>query len=311
MRDSEKLVMEWDGQVSAPVAMRPPRAQVFREQRPAPAWLWPNLLSLDAPLVAVGWEMLAARCYGVSVALSTTLCLALAVWLIYVADRVLDVRRSEQKRPEAARHRFYRAHGRTFLAPLAAGSLIGAWLAWRYLDAATFRHGLWLLGAIAAYFAAVHLVPVRRRGWFPKELAVAALFAAGCFLPVWRGGRPPWLAMILPWILFAVICWINSATIEYTEWERLRERRQDTPHPWSVALGQHTATAAICVALVAIVFVPLVAASGARQLLLAVVLGGLDLAALGGYKDRLSADAVRVLADLALLAPVVLLAFLS
>lgn len=310
MRDSEKLVMEWEGGVSAPLAVGRMRVETFPDQRSVPAWLWPNLLSLDAPLVAIAWELLAARCYGVSVALSTTLCLALAVWVIYVADRMLDASRSEQMRPEAARHCFYRAHWRTFLAPLAAGSLVGAWLAWTRLDAATFRHGVWLLGAIAVYFAAVHLLPAHRRGWFPKELAVAALFAAGCFLPVWQGAGPPWLAVILPWMLFAVICWINSATIEYTEWERLRARREDAPHPWSVALGKHALTASVCVTLVALVFVPLVAASGARLLLLAVVLGGLGLAVLGRYQDRLSADAVRVLADLALLAPAVLLPFL-
>jgi len=34
-----------------------------RERQRTPVWLWMNLLSLDAPLVAVIWQEFAARCY--------------------------------------------------------------------------------------------------------------------------------------------------------------------------------------------------------------------------------------------------------
>ncbi len=67
-------------------------------------WLWPNLISLDAPVVAVLWQMFFARCFGVRIDFTLAALLMLSVWLIYVADRVLDAHR----RPSGiARHQFY------------------------------------------------------------------------------------------------------------------------------------------------------------------------------------------------------------
>lgn len=307
MGDTEKLVINWKAQVS-PLAVRRADSERTAAGR-APVWLWPNLLSLDAPLVAVGWEILAVRSYGERVSPAATLTLALAVWLIYVADRIFDALKSTTTEGLAARHRFYRAHWRAFVPALAAGVPLGAWLAWTRLDAATFRHGLWLLGAVAIYFGAVHLVPPH---WLtiPKELAVAALFAAGCFLPAWQGNKVPGLEMILAWMLFVLVCWINSALIEHTEWKRLRRFERDAPHAWSAVVGNHPVAAAAAVALAAVLLAPLSAENQPQALLLATVLAALGLAMLAVRKNRISANAVRVLADFALLSPVLLLPFL-
>ena len=53
-------------------------------------WLWPNLLSLDAPIVALLWQILFARCFHARVETLPSVLLVLAVWLIYAADRTLD-----------------------------------------------------------------------------------------------------------------------------------------------------------------------------------------------------------------------------
>ena len=50
---------------------------------PARLWLWPNLLSLDAPVVAVLWQFLFARCFQAPVDALAALLLLLTVWLIY------------------------------------------------------------------------------------------------------------------------------------------------------------------------------------------------------------------------------------
>ena len=68
-------------------------------------WLWPNLLSLDAPLVAVLWQTLFLRCLRAPVRWLPALLLFLTVWLIYVADRLLDARNGAVTTP---RHQFYR-----------------------------------------------------------------------------------------------------------------------------------------------------------------------------------------------------------
>src|SRR5690242_16333745 len=62
---------------------------------PLRLWLWPNLLSLDAPLVAVLWQQLFARCFGLPGDAIPALLLVASVWLIYAADRAFDVWRGE------------------------------------------------------------------------------------------------------------------------------------------------------------------------------------------------------------------------
>jgi hypothetical protein len=301
MENSGKLAAE---QARTALNGRRERAQRRVKHDAEPLWLWPNLLSLDAPLVAAAWELLIAREYKIPAPEATTLVLALAVWVIYVGDRVFDALRLKTTEGLAARHRFYREHWRAFLLPVAVAGFAGGWLAVTQLDAAVFLNGVILLAAIGAYFGFVHLLP--RRQWFPKELAVGVVFAAGCFLPAWRGAALPGLDLMLPALLFAGVCWVNLGIIEHTEWSRLRDRQWDAPHPWSVWLGRHAVAASAAAVLLALLFMPL-AVSGARMLLAAVALGAAGLAALGACTDKLSVDAVRVWADVGLLAPLLLL----
>src|ERR1035437_3449758 len=80
--------------------------------RESPAWLWPNLLSLDAPVVAVLWQILFARCFQVPPDALAAILLLLTVWLIYAADRTLDAWKGECHSP---RHEFYRRRWRDLL----------------------------------------------------------------------------------------------------------------------------------------------------------------------------------------------------
>ena len=61
-------------------------------RRPVPWWLWPNLLGLDAPAVAVVWQRFLADASGVAVPVAASAVLALVVWGIYLTDRRLDAR---------------------------------------------------------------------------------------------------------------------------------------------------------------------------------------------------------------------------
>jgi hypothetical protein len=47
-----------------------------------PWWLWPNVLSLDAPLVAVLWQAALAKVHHVAIMPGLHVALFLAVWLI-------------------------------------------------------------------------------------------------------------------------------------------------------------------------------------------------------------------------------------
>ena len=139
-------------------------------------WLWPNLLSLDAPLVALLWQVLFVRCFHGSLGLLPAALLAVAVWIIYVADRTLDAWRET---PGTPRHEFYRRYWRTVLPVWIAALAAGGWLAWSRLPGPLFVEGAAVASGTALYLAAVHLAPglLRRSG--SKESAVAVLFWNG------------------------------------------------------------------------------------------------------------------------------------
>jgi hypothetical protein len=243
-------------------------------------WLWPNLLSLDAPLVAVLWQILFVRCFHAADHTAGTIIpsvlLVSVVWLIYAADRVLDALRGSGLQ---ARHEFYRRHWRALLPVWIAVLLASALLSWFSMPTKLFDRGAWLLAIVVVYFGIVHC---SRLQW-PKEAAVAAIFGLGVSLAAWTGVES--FYDVLTVILFACLCWINCAAI--SEWEEGAER-------WPIGI------------LAALIGVTAVAALHRER----PVLAGAELASalafvlLDRVRLKLSADALRVLADAALLSPV-------
>ena len=70
-------------------------------------WLWPHLLSLDAPLVAVVWQACWAQSAHVRLSWCHPCVLGLGVWLIYLVDRLVDSARAVPGDIVTARHAFH------------------------------------------------------------------------------------------------------------------------------------------------------------------------------------------------------------
>lgn len=249
-------------------------------------WLWPNLLSLDAPLVALLWQLLFIRCFHASDAggagpVLPSILLVSAVWLIYAADRALDAWRGDGMRP---RHKFYRRHWRAVLPVWTFVLALTAWLAWTGLPRQLFARGAWVAAAVAVYFAAVHGTRLR----WPKEAAVAVIFALGASLTAWT--RVETRADVLTVILFSCLCWINCVAIEM--WERAEWEQSVISLPVSAL--------AACVGLAAL----LILHNGRPVLGAAEASSAAAFVLLDRGRLKLSADAVRVLADAALLSPI-------
>jgi hypothetical protein len=242
-------------------------------------WLWPNLLSLDAPIVALLWQILFARCFHARVDLLPSVLLVLAVWLIYAADRTLDAWSGAGERP---RHEFYRRHWRALLPlwifVLAAGSA----LAWKRLTPEVLISGLALGCAVVLYFALLHCGILQKT----KEAAVAVMFALGATLSAWPNVRT--VVDIEAIILFSCLCWINCVAIEHWEGEA----------KWPIAAAA---------GLVAFAAVMLLLFSSRPVLGGAVAASALCFVLLDCARRHFSRDALRVLADVALLSPLFLL----
>ncbi len=236
--------------------------------------------------MALLWQVLFARCFHARVDLLPSVLLVLAVWLIYAADRTLDGLRSDAWTASALRprHEFYRRHWRMLLPLWVLAAAAGLDLAWTRLTREMLLSGLALGCAVAVYFALLHL------GIFQgtKEVAVAALFALGATLSAWRNVRT--VADIEAIALFSCLCWINCAAIE--QWESPGESR------WPIAFAA---------GFVALAAGTLLLFSNRPVLGGAVAASAICFVLLDRARRRFSRNALRVLADAALLSPLFLL----
>ena len=240
---------------------------------PYPFWLILNLLSLDAPLVALLWQQLTADAFHVRPSPSGRILLALAVWSIYLLDRILDVR-SKSLPSEPARHRFTREHLRSMAALLTACVLVGGLMALN-ADRPILFVGLAMGSAVMAYFLAVHAAHLR----FPKPVAVAMIFASGVAAGPWfRTSFDP--AVLYAATAFGALCWANLELIDIVE-----------------GVSQTGLYPIRCAG------IALLAAWSPLALPILLSLGGLF--ALYLLRSPLPSEALRVLADAALLLPIV------
>jgi hypothetical protein len=206
--------------------------------------------------------------------------LVLAVWLIYAADRTLDAWTGSCARP---RHEFYRKHWKSLLPLWILALAAGSTLAWTRLTPELLVCGIALATVVAGYFVLLHLGVLQKT----KEAAVAVLFALGATLSAWPNVRSA--VDIEAIILFSCLCWINCVAIE--RWESAAVQR------WPIA----AAAGVVALAAVPLLF------TGRPVLGGAVAASSLAFVLLDCGRRRFSRDALRVLADVALLSPVFLL----
>ena len=278
--------------------------RVEAERRATPWWLWWNILSLDAPTVAVLWAALFAQASGRRLPAGEATALALSVWIIYTSDRLLDGWAARNRGTLQERHLFCDRH-RFILAGLvmAASAIVLLLMADGSL-AAEAAAGAKLGVILVFYMAGIHAGRGRIAWALPKELSVGFLFAMGATLPIWsRCLRFPWHEF-LPWGFFALLCSLNCLSIECWENHRQGAGWRQPPHPfvrWSAPRINRIAPA-LAVSAFAACLVP-DAHGPSPSALLAVCAGALLILVLNHARAKLSSAALRVFADIVLLVP--------
>jgi hypothetical protein len=231
--------------------------------------------------------------------------LALCVWLVYVADRVLDALRPVKGDWEPARKSFYRRHLR--IAAIAGLCLLSVTipLAYCILRRSTFYAGLTLAVPLLSYFAFIHLSPVRWRARWPRELVVACLFTSGTFLAIWSSSNRNVYSLWAPAILFFLLCWGNCSAIETWEWQRNVLSEDSAPSRSTRWAAHHLTVVGFAIACLAVIMGYLALApigfAGAA------LLSGIALALLAEWRPHLPMNALRVSVDLALCTPLLTL----
>jgi hypothetical protein len=268
--------------------------------------LW-HLASFDAPSVAAVWALAFAWAAGVRLPRWVPALLVLAVWAVYVGDRLLDARaglRSPARHTLHERHSFHWRHRRVLLPLAAVAACAAAWMVLVFMPLGARAPNSLLAAAALAYFSGVH---TRRKlpQLLSKEFLVGFIFAAGCALPAWLRLRALhgqdstlWLLWI-PAVYLAAVAWLNCHAIAC--WES----GMRTPRARGVqTLGNLLGLAGLVLASAASVAHPRSAA-----LLACGAASALLLALLDHMRGRLTPLALRAAADLVLLTPVMLIPF--
>lgn len=143
----------------------PPPFSIPPSPARTPFWLWPHVFSLEAPVVAMLWLAALARVDRLALMPGVMAGLGLAVWLVYLADRILDA----WGLPAAVldlRHRFYRQfRWPLMLLAMPAAVTTLAWLGLWVVPAGLLAHSLAQVLPIALYLVLYSVSSLRLRRW--------------------------------------------------------------------------------------------------------------------------------------------------
>jgi len=273
----------------------------------APWWLWPNLLNLDSPLLAVIWQEQFARVAGVSLGWGDRTLLFCCTWLVYCADRALDAAGSGAE-TETDRHAIQHRGRPIWLGVSAAVLAVALGLAVATLNSRAWFGGGVVLAFTVAHFAATHRWPFLRCRFWVKEWHVGIVFSVGCVLQVWSVAPSAWPSLLLPVLGFGVLCALSCSHI--TAWEQLTTDRDDPGSLLNAHPGFVRRLSWLDIALGLSVLVAAALGQGeGQQAMAAVGISAFGLAWLHDRRARFSTGFLRAMADFGLYTPLLFFAF--
>ena len=257
---------------------------IERSINPIRLWQWPNILALDAALIALFWQAVFANSSGLQVNLAAQGVLGLSVWLTYMADRLFDVTKRPLQQLHSARHRFAKQNVRVLWWLWTCVLLINIGSALTGLNARELQNGAALLILCLLYTAFNQILS---RGFFPKELCVALIYAGGVIIfliPI------PGAELWAPTAALVLLCLINCLMIGAKEQriDRALQVRSMAQLPLQLTVALYISCALLLCFLSQAWLLPIGLSWGAFLIIHI-------------YRHHLSVESFRVLADSSLL----------
>ena len=226
--------------------------------------------------------------------------LALATWLLYVADRLLDGIQPANNSALHHRHHFHLRHRKPLLILAVPAVATLVWFVTTRMDPAPRREDFLLASASLLYLLCVHL-PILQRSRkhlsLPKELFVGIIFAAACVIPSWSRQHASRPSLFVIALLFAALCWLNCVAIE--QWGQSASQQPYRTHWLQRPIAQASLALASIASATALFFAAGHQAYAACSLCIAA--SAAMLAILDRCRNSLPALRLRSLADAVLL----------
>lgn len=268
---------------------------------------WPNLIGLDSPMVAVCWQAMFGKISGADLPWFIHLILGLSTWCIYLADRIIDVMRSDQQ-AVTSRHRFTQSHRNKLISLLIIISISNLILIIKYLPHQLWVSGLITLGLIAIYYL-IRLTRLQKIiTLIPREVMCGMLFALGCAIAPYAYATSPWLkdpTLLIPVFMFGCVCSASCILISSWESEADALTADSSIITTHASFIPHLAKSLACLAVIALAF----SCIFHWQALLAISVSALSLRFVLGHQNQICPLNLRVLADAVLLSPLIFIGF--
>ena len=276
-------------------------------QQSTPVWLWANLLGLDAPLVAVSWQILFARCFDISIPSAIHFVLGLSVWCIYLADRLYDAYRAEGFSFATHRLRFTKNHFKTLTLTTAVAGCVNLFLIIRFVPAHLYVHGLATASLLGFYYAFRFGLSGKIAIFIPREIMCGMVFAIGSAIATFSYGLPETasLPFIVAVAMLGLVC--SASCIMISVWERDEDIASGDRSIASEKPGIPSSIRRLLLPLVLLYCI--VAFIDPWQIHIAAGLSALALYVMARFEEKLSPTLLRAMADGVLLTPVLFVVF--
>jgi hypothetical protein len=301
-------------------------------ERRNPIWLLPNLLSLDAPLVGLVWMWMLVRALRVDYMQSAAwFILPAAIWCVYVLDRLIDSWLRPEQRQSSPRHIFHWRWRWPFLIAVVVVAIVCAYQALFELSRSMLSAGM-VAAVLCVFYFLMASFQSKQIPYF-KNLLAGMIFAMGVGIPVnaanasllvtdlndivyafnhmgWLDAGWNFLKMVISTLIvifyesreiwvFGLLCMLNITAIDL--WERASVVEDDevaSSHEQNLTLGL------IVLAGGALLFAVMFADQYTKPFFYAIMVAAAVLQGINHYRERLSMNSLRVLADVALLVPI-------
>ncbi|MGJ8645104.1 MAG: UbiA family prenyltransferase [Luteolibacter sp.] len=273
----------------------------------SPLWLYPNLLGLDAPVVAVVWQWLFAKSFGINFPPIFHLILGLSAWCIYLADRIYDASSGMNPENGTDRMRFTSRHLRILLLVLVVATVVNVLLIVSHVPLHLIVSGLATASLLAVYYLIRLKCTSRIKSIIPREILCGMLFSLGCAITPHAydtANRHP-LAFWIAVGSFGIVC--SAACILISLWERDEDLAMNDN---SIATDHSKTGKSMALALPTLMLLCIPAAIfGNWHIYASVALSVLCLFLMLRFQEHLSKPQLRVLADAVLLSPLIFIWF--
>ncbi len=270
-----------------------------------PLWLLPNLMSLDAPLVAMAWLYVFAKTWRLGYhPWEAYASLGLAVWIIYAADRLLDASLATVPVDQLeSRHRFHVEHRRFFRISLVVAFAVALTLVVTKMPMAIYKH-LLLGGVLVGGFFGLSMLSSQdpREVPYTKNIMAGVTFAFGTAMTahIYRSEFGIYdMLTSREFLCFSVLCILNISAID------LWEHASRSPDLEIKASDELSLTLPLTVlGAAALGYAVMDQEQASRPFFYAILTGAGLLYVLNRQRGRFRMDTLRVLADVVLLIPV-------